>query len=439
MLREAWQHRPQGERHSVDRVLWPQGAGRQAGGTCAARTRRRLQLCDQLAAVGGPQLARPRLVTADQHAVGVGGREVEVADRLWAHLPPATAAARARRRGRRAGQQGTPACCRRPTAHVCSSTPARGPCPHLRRRRMAGHSHTSMLPSSPPSASRRPSLLNDMPLTAPMPLAASLNSPACPVAARSRAEQGSDARLAEWDRLWRQGGMQHMAATRAPQARTLREAEAWRLAAGAGLHVHTLQAADAHAADQGAARRVQQQAVGSILARVELRHLLALHPVAAAQHRDPARVAGGRRPSAGASQGRRAPCQQPGSAAACTAAAPTSLVLDAVPAAAAHVHVLAGRPGDAVDGAAILDAPLLALAHRCCGRRRACRAAAAAAGRCCSRGEMARGGIGCPRLLLMCDLARAGRGAAAPKSRVGAHEQGGLRNLLRVPEMRQTI
>lgn len=42
---------------------------------------------------------------------------------------------------------------------------------------MAGHSHTSMLPSSPPSASRRPSLLKDMPLTGPMPRVASLNSP----------------------------------------------------------------------------------------------------------------------------------------------------------------------------------------------------------------------------------------------------------------------
>ena len=39
------------------------------------------------------------------------------------------------------------------------------------------------------------------------------------------------------------------------------------------------------------------------------------------------------------------------------------LVLDAVAAAAAQVDVLPGRPGDAVDGAAILDAPLLPLAH----------------------------------------------------------------------------
>ena len=43
---------------------------------------------------------------------------------------------------------------------------------------MSGHSQTSMLPSSPPSASRRPSLLKDMPLIGPMPLVCCLNSPA---------------------------------------------------------------------------------------------------------------------------------------------------------------------------------------------------------------------------------------------------------------------
>ena len=65
--------------------------------------------------------------------------------------------------------------------HPHTSPQAHHPCntfqPHLRRRFMAGHSHTSMLPSSPPSASRRPSLLKDMPLTGPMPRVASLNSP----------------------------------------------------------------------------------------------------------------------------------------------------------------------------------------------------------------------------------------------------------------------
>ena len=44
-----------------------------------------------------------------------------------------------------------------------------------------------------------------------------------------------------------------------------------------------------------------------------------------------------------------------------------ALVLDAVPAAAAHEHVLAGRPGHAVDGAAILDAPLLLLPRHAAG------------------------------------------------------------------------
>lgn len=144
--------------------------------------------------------------------------------------------------------------------------PPAGPA-HLSRRRMWGHSHTSMLPSSPPSASRRPSLLKDMPLTGPMPAVACLNSPACG-AGTGRGFKGWSGRhgcavalqkLGAWCRAgsaaWLsllQAVLRARVATPAlpcPAAGpTLRQAELWRLPGGAGLQVHPLQAAHTHAA-----------------------------------------------------------------------------------------------------------------------------------------------------------------------------------------------
>ena len=135
------------------------------------------------------------------------------------------------------------------------------------------------------------------------------------------------------------------------------------------------------------------------LTGVELSHLLALHPVPAAQHHHPAAAESG-----GAARNRmplhmqssnRLPCRR--SSTGCAARrrstalsrrpqASCSLVFDAVPAAAAHVDVLAGRPGQAINGAAILDSPLLLFAHHAAvlssGRASStkARAAAAAAG-----------------------------------------------------------
>ena len=77
------------------------GGGTGAGAVGQARpgapsrllTWRRLQLVHLQPAAGAPQLAGPRLIAAEQHAVAVGGAEVDVADCLGRGLPPAASRA----------------------------------------------------------------------------------------------------------------------------------------------------------------------------------------------------------------------------------------------------------------------------------------------------------------------------------------------------------
>lgn len=195
---------------------------------------------------------------------------------------------------------------------------------HRLRRFMAGHSHTSIHPSSPPSASSRPSPLNDMPLMGPMPFVRFLKSPAdqagwagkqnleirgqCTRRHNSPAGQHTARRyhsanssssaghacclLVPAPPRPSQATQQAAPCTPAALARpTLRQRQLGRLgAAGAGgLQIHALQAADAHAAHQGAARGVHEQAVGCILASVQLGYFLRLHAILTAQHHHPGR------------------------------------------------------------------------------------------------------------------------------------------------------